>query len=166
MPRSPANVGVERGRWGESLAAEFLRREGLVIVERNSRPCVWNRTLEIDVIAYDRQVDTMVFVEVKQHSRRSLRQRRLRSIDGRKLFNLRRACRAWMRANSYFGGVRFDVVEIYGEPGGGRPEIDHVKNVNLFARPDRFTNWGAKTCGLDGMEAGNGQGGRCARRGA
>lgn len=149
-PPEIPNIGVERGRWGEAVAAEALRREGLVIVERNSRPCVWNRTLEIDIVAYERATDTMVFVEVKQHGRRSLRQRRLRSIDRRKLLNLRRACRAWMRANAYFGGVRFDVVEIYGVPGGGRPEIDHVTNVNLFARPERFVDWSARTGGRNG----------------
>ena len=142
MPRSTGcNIGVEHGRWGEDVAAETLRREGLVVVERNSRPCSGDRRLEIDLVAYERDTDTMVFVEVKQRKCRDLRQRRLRGINRRKLLNLRRACRAWLRANSYFGPVRFDVIEICGSPEGGRPVVDHVTNVNLFVRPDRFVKW-------------------------
>lgn len=129
------------GRWGESLAAEVLRREGLVIIEMNSRPHVWDRRLEIDIIAYERESDTMVFVEVKQHKTTSLRQRRLRSVNRKKLMNLKRACNAWRRVNSYFGGVRFDVVEIYGEPGDFHPMVDHIRNVNLFVKPERFVKW-------------------------
>ena len=146
------NIGRRNGAWGEDVAVEHLRRSGFEIIERNIRPVAKDGRLEIDIVAYERATDTMVFVEVKQHGRRSLRQRRLRSIDRRKLLNLRRACHAWMRVNSYFGGVRFDVVEIYGVPGGGRPEIDHVTNVNLFARPERFVDWSARTGGRKGKE--------------
>jgi Holliday junction resolvase-like predicted endonuclease len=141
QPRKKPNVGVERGRWGEEIAAAALRRSGLEIVERNSRPCKRDRRLEIDIIAYDRISDVMVFVEVKQHSARSEWQRRLRSVDKRKLGNLRRACNAWKWKNRYQGCFRFDVVEIYGEPGRGEPVVDHIERVCLFGRPDRFVRW-------------------------
>ncbi|MBO7482867.1 MAG: YraN family protein [Kiritimatiellae bacterium] len=142
MPQRPeaANAGVEHGRWGEDVAVEHLRSLGYVIVERNSRPCRWDRRLEIDVVAYDRKTDTMVFVEVKQHKAHSDRERRLRSIDRRKLDLLRKACRAWTGRNRWRGARRFDVVEVFGEP-GGRAEIDHVERVRLFERPDRYVNW-------------------------
>lgn len=47
------------GATGESIAVEYLRREGLEIICRNWR-CEWG---EIDIIAADG--DTLVFVEVK-----------------------------------------------------------------------------------------------------
>ena len=66
---------------------------------------------------------------------------RLRSITRRKCQNLRRACNAWRRINKWAGACRFDVIEIYGVPEGGKPVIDHIPNVRLFAKPERFVNW-------------------------
>ena len=140
-PHETGNVGVEHGRWGEDVAAAALRRKGYVIVERNVHPCARDRRLEIDIVAYDREADAMVFVEVKQHCERSPLQRRLRSIDKRKLRNLRRVFNAWRRVNRWNGAYRFDVVEVYGEPGSGRPEVDHVERVRIFGTAERFVRW-------------------------
>ena len=141
LRREEATVGARHGAWGEQVAAEHLRRAGLEIVDRNSRPVARDGRLEIDLVAWDRPTDTMVFVEVKQHARLTPYGRRLRSVDRRKRKNLRRACNAWRRVNRWRGAVRFDVVEVYGVPGGGRPIVDHIPNVALFVKPDRFVNW-------------------------
>jgi len=138
MARRP-NVGVEHGAWGEDVAVERLRLEGLQIVDRNVRPCRDQR-LEIDVIAYDHASNAMVFVEVKQHAKHAEGERRIRSVDREKLRRLRRACNAWRRYNRWQGNYRFDVVEVFGTP-GSRPEIDHVRQVNLFTPPLRFVRW-------------------------
>lgn len=141
-PRRKPNVGVAHGTWGEYVAAEYLRIHGYEIVERNSRPCRWDARLEIDIIAYDKARDIMVFVEVKQHSRHTPYERRLRSVDKRKKALLRTACRAWLRANRWHTAHRFDVIEIFGEPGSAaRVEIDHIERVELFETPSRFVNW-------------------------
>ena len=139
--KSSSNVGVAHGLWGESQAASFLRRQGYVIIERNSRPCSRDERLEVDVVAYDKEAESVVFVEVKQHASRSLRQTRLRSVSRAKMDNLLRACRAWLRKNRWQGAYRFDVVEVYGIPEGGAPEIDHIERVNLFASREKFVNW-------------------------
>lgn len=136
-----ANVGVAHGSWGEAVAAEFLRRGGFEIVDRNSRPVEADQRLEIDLVAWDSKTDTMVFVEVKQHASLSPYARRLRSITRRKRENVRRACNAWRRMNRWHGAYRFDVVEVYGTPEGGHPVIDHIEHVELFARRDRFVKW-------------------------
>jgi putative endonuclease len=47
------------GRWGESLAADFLVRHGYIIIARNKK---FGR-LEIDLIAQDGK--TAIFIEVK-----------------------------------------------------------------------------------------------------
>ena len=135
--REAANVGVTRGAWGEDVAADFLRRRGYLIVDSNACPVEKDRRLEIDLVAWDEATDTMVFVEVKQHATLTPYGRRLRSVDRSKRVNLRRACNAWRRVN-----FRFDVIEIYGTPEGGRPVIDHIEKVNLFAKPNRFVKWG------------------------
>lgn len=135
------NVGVRHGEWGEAVAVEFLRRHGFVVVDRNSRPVGADRRLEIDIVAWERVSDTIVFVEVKQHKEMSPYARRLQAVDREKRANLRRACRAWRRVNRWNGGVRFDVMEIYGTPEGGRPVVDHIRNVRLFTAADRFVQW-------------------------
>lgn len=134
------NVGVEHGAWGEDVAVERLRLEGMEIVGRNVRPC-HDRRLEIDIIAYDREADAMVFVEVKQHAAHAEAESRIRSVDSAKQRRLRMACNAWRRHNRWQGDFRFDVVEVFGMP-GCRPEIDHVRQVNLFTPPNRFVRWG------------------------
>ena len=53
------------GRWGESVAARFLRRRGIRILERNYH----GRYAEIDIIGLDRA--RLIFVEVKTHHRLS-----------------------------------------------------------------------------------------------
>ena len=136
-----ANVGVAHGVWGEDVAAEYLRRRGFEIIERNPHPVESDERLELDIVAWERKSDTMVFVEVKQHATPSPYARRLRSIDRRKKHNLLRACNAWRRINRWRGAFRLDVVEIYGVPSGGRPVIDHIENVELFARRGRFVKW-------------------------
>ena len=143
MSRRPEakNLGVERGAWGESVAAEFLRRAGFEVLERNVRPVERDERLEIDIVAWDRKRDEMAFVEVKQHADLSPYARRLRSVDRRKKLNLRRACNAWRRINKWTGAYRFDVIEIYGVPEGGKPVVDHIRDVRLFAKPERFVKW-------------------------
>ena len=51
------------GDWGESLACQFLKRNGYKILQRNYRAMRG----EIDIIAKERQ--TVVFVEVKSAAR-------------------------------------------------------------------------------------------------
>ena len=139
--RDSANVGVRNGVWGEDVAAEYLRRDGYQIVDRNSCPVARDRRLEIDLVAWDPKADAMVFVEVKQHATMSPYKRRLSRVNRRKKANLRRACNAWRRVNKWHGDFRFDVIEIYGTPEGGRPVVDHIEKVNLFADPKRFVKW-------------------------
>ena len=139
--RTGDNVGVTHGEWGEDVAAEHLRRDGYEIIERNPHPVESDGRLELDIVAWERKSDTMVFVEVKQHAELSPYARRLRSVNRRKKRNLLRACNAWRRINRWHGAFRFDVIEIYGVPEGGRPVIDHIENVALFAKRERFVNW-------------------------
>lgn len=135
------NIGACHGVWGEDVAVEFLLRNGFKIIERNTRPVVYDRRLEIDIIALEPKSDTIVFVEVKQHSDFSPYARRLRSVDQKKRQNLRRACNAWRRINCWHGAFRFDVIEIYGTPEGGSPIIDHIDRVELFPKRGRFVKW-------------------------
>ncbi|MCR5413577.1 MAG: YraN family protein [Kiritimatiellae bacterium] len=145
MPRrldERPNVGRVHGAWGEDVAVAQLEVEGLVIIERNVRPCKDDKRIEIDAIAYDRKRDILIFVEVKQHAARSERQSRLRSLTKRKQELLRRGCRAWILRNKWQGAYRFDVIEVYGVPDARAvAEVDHIRHVRLFADREHFVNW-------------------------
>lgn len=135
------NIGVAHGQWGEKVASEYLLRNKYEIIAQNVRPVKDDKRLEIDIIAWDDALETLVFIEVKQHSTLTEYSRRLRSITKDKKRNLRIACNAWRRMVKWHGAIRFDVLEIYGEPNGDTPIIDHIRDVELFARRNRFVKW-------------------------
>ena len=135
--RDASKRGV--GRWGEDVAARHLECMGWRIIERNARPCSKDRRCELDIVAFNPNGRQIVFVEVKTHKRHSARASRLWAIDRRKKRNLLRASANWLMRRRWHGNCRFDVMEIYGEMGGGMPpEIDHVENVPLFPPNWRF----------------------------
>jgi len=139
--RENGNLSVGHGCWGETVACELLRAKGYEILERNSTPYARDRRLEIDIVAYERESDTLVFVEVKQHAEHSPFATRLRSVDKRKLRNLRIVFNAWRRTENWEKGMRFDVIEIYGTPETGIKSIDHIESVRVFNENDKHINW-------------------------
>jgi putative endonuclease len=133
------NVNVQRGCWGENVAASYLIRIGWRVIERNVRPCRKDRRCEIDIIAYVPEEKRVVFVEVKTHYRHSSYAGRLWAINRRKKSNLLRACACWLIERKWHGNFRFDVIEVYGKNEKGvNPEIDRITNVKLFPPNWRF----------------------------
>lgn len=97
------------GKQYESLAAEYLQSQGMVILERNYR----DRTGEIDLIGRDGEF--LVFVEVKY--RRDLRTGDpAEAVTARKQQRIRRTAQYYLYSHRC-GNVpcRFDVVSILGE---------------------------------------------------
>jgi putative endonuclease len=111
------NSRIETGKKGEDIAAEYLKKAGYRIIERNYR-CIFG---EIDIVAKDG--DTTVFVEVK--SRRSssfgepqasvgpVKQKKLSMIS---LAYLKDRCMQNCNA-------RFDVVAVKLSPAGNQVEL-------------------------------------------
>lgn len=97
----------DRGRDAEALAATYLQRQGLRIVERNWR-C---RFGEIDLIARDGP--SLVFIEVR--ARTSLRYGgAAESIDRRKRSRLIAAASQYLAGAGSHTPCRFDAVLIQG----------------------------------------------------
>ena len=135
------NIGVCHGAWGESVAVASLQRAGYLILARNVRPCPHDRRLEIDIVAYEKASETLVFVEVKQHARREEGRSSLPGVSRRKRQNLKKACTAWRLRNRWRGNYRFDVIEVYGTPQTRCVEVDHIERVALFATRAEFVDW-------------------------
>ncbi len=115
----------ELGTWGESLAADYLSRQGYTILERDWK----SGHRDIDIIAQDG--DTIVFVEVKTR-RNSLFGEPEEAINYKKLQNLRGAINHYVKYRHLRNNIRLDAITIIGTPDGGEPEINHIKDFPLY----------------------------------
>jgi putative endonuclease len=110
------------GRRGEDIAHRFLRRAGIVVVDRNYRRA--SGAGEVDLIGWE--ADTLVFVEVKSRQTEEFGAPD-RAIGPGKLSALVRTAREYARhASVPWEKVRFDVVNIvFSTP----PVVTHVRDV-------------------------------------
>ena len=112
------------GRWGEALAADYLRKRGFRILEAGWR-C---RFGEIDLIAADRKY--LCFVEVKLRKSAAYGGAG-EFVDRRKQVKLRTTAELYLAQSPTQLQPRFDVIEIYAPQGMAtpKPEIRHVPNA-------------------------------------
>ena len=112
---------ISVGKQGESLATEFLRKNGYRIVENNFR----NRYGEIDIIAIEG--NTIVFIEVKTKTNSKFGPPKM-AVDLRKQRQISKAALAYLtqkRMNN--NPARFDVVGI--SMLENKTEIELIKNA-------------------------------------
>ncbi|GAA1546398.1 YraN family protein [Brevibacterium picturae] len=123
--RSTTTPGMRHralGQTGEDLAADFLQRQGMVIIERNFR-CPRG---EIDIIARDGEA--IVFVEVKTRRTLALGSP-LEAVTGAKLRRIRMLSGIWLRRQSeFYPAIRIDALGIVMEP---EPDYSHRRNVQV-----------------------------------
>lgn len=117
----PAHLAA--GRWGEEIAGEMLCKKGYKIVERRLKIL----RDEIDLIVRRRNI--LVFVEVK--TRRSVDfGRPVEAVKRPKQKNLCRAAVRYLKAARVKPEyIRFDVVEVIGQPEVGEPKVNHIENA-------------------------------------
>lgn len=112
------------GRAGEDYAVDYLRSQGMVVVERNWR-C---REGEIDVIAFDEESDTLVIVEVKTR-RTTTFGAPVEAVTRLKAARLRQLAHTWLREHPVgVAGVRIDVIGILVRPRSA-PVLEHIKDI-------------------------------------
>lgn len=98
------------GRLGEDLAADHLRDQGWVILDRNWR----NRYGELDLIGVD--ADTLVIVEVKTRASRYFVDP-VAAVTPDKLARMRRLTRMWLaEQETSWPRIRFDIVSVQLDP--------------------------------------------------
>lgn len=117
---------LKTGRKGEALAAGYLRKQGMKIIERN-----WKLSrAEIDIIAQDN--DVLVFAEVKtlshgQHTEPEL------YISRNKTDRIMNAAALYMDQKNYDGEIRFDLITValvsQTNVAGGRVDIRHYPDA-------------------------------------
>lgn len=110
------------GARGEQLAAEYLERQAMVVLDRNWR-C---RDGELDLVALDG--DEVVFVEVKTRSGIGFGLP-AEAVTRRKAHRIRRLAGLWLSIHrASWAGVRFDVVGIVC-PRSGPVAIEHYRGA-------------------------------------
>ena len=114
----------ELGKWGETLAAEFVEKQGYEILERDWK----SGHHDLDIIARDE--DTLVIIEVKTRRNRLFGDPE-EAIDYKKRLSLQSAINHYVKSHRIKIPVRFDVISIVGMI-GSTPEIDHIKDVALI----------------------------------
>ena len=112
---------MTRGEWGEAQAADFLIQEGFRILERNFR----TRFGELDLVT--EKDGFLVFVEVKTRKNSRFAAAR-EAVTLKKQERLRTTAELWLQQHETALQPRFDVVEVYGEP-GGETQILHLENA-------------------------------------
>jgi putative endonuclease len=112
----------ELGRRGEQLAAEYLERAGLRILDRNWR-C---ETGELDIVALERRV--LVVCEVKTRSGVGYGLP-VEAVTRSKAARIRRLAHQWLaESRARWVDVRFDVVAVLLVP-GREPQVEHYEGA-------------------------------------
>lgn len=121
----PSNWKQSLGRWGEDIAANFLKMRGYTILAQNKHI----GHAEVDVLA--QKDDELVFVEVKTRSS-SVYGQPEEAVDNRKLTHLVEAAQRYAIEEQSDLPWRIDVIAITGNPNTNtEPEIVWYENVAL-----------------------------------
>ena len=112
------------GRWGESVAAQELRRRGYTIVAAG-----WHcRFGEIDLIATNEKYIAFTEVKLRADARFAMARE---FVDARKQQRLRTAAQMYLATHPTDLQPRFDVVEVYAPEGmqTKSPQINVLENA-------------------------------------
>lgn len=117
-------VHLKTGKWGEKQAVKYLKAKHFRIVGERVRS---GKHDELDIVAQLK--DVLVFVEVKTRKNEKYG-RPFSAVGPEKRKCLSRAAVNYLKAEKLQPGfIRFDVVEVIGEPGHQVPEIRHIENA-------------------------------------
>ncbi len=117
------------GRRGEDQAAEFLKRQGYRIVERNYRTPLG----EIDIIAWDK--DCLCFIEVKARQGTG-KGRPEEAVSRAKIRKVSQNVLYYLKTNAIEDcSMRFDVVAVIADGASGPADINLIKDAFELATP-------------------------------
>lgn len=124
LKRNSEPAHLASGRWGEKQAVRFLKSNGSKIIGERVRA---GKHDELDIIA--EHAGVLVFVEVKTRRNENFG-RPFAAVNKEKRRRLSRAAVTYLKKKKLCPDyIRFDVVEVVGEPAGGIPEIRHIENA-------------------------------------
>ena len=115
---------LQTGRWGEQQAVRHLKSRKFRI---NGQRVRVGKHDEIDIVAESEGI--LIFVEVKTRKNENFG-RPFTAVGKDKRKRLSRAAIGYLKKQKLKPAyIRFDVMEVIGEPGGSNPEIRHIENA-------------------------------------
>jgi len=126
----------EIGKKGEDIAADYLRKQGYHILERNFS-C---KLGEIDIIAIDTITkNELVFIEVKSR-KQSLYGKPAEAVNFRKTKHIYKVAEFFLMIHNLESSfIRFDVIEVL-EKRSQKIQIHHIKNA-ILEKPDSLVTF-------------------------
>ena len=116
---------TEIGRTGEKLAAEFLAKQGIEIIERNYH----TKFGEIDLIGFDKS--TIIFIEVKLRNNDNFGTP-VEAVTQTKLKRIYKSALLYISENESNYDYRFDVIAISKDNINRCYHLEWFKNQNLI----------------------------------
>ena len=115
----------ELGKWGETIAADYLAKKGYTIIDRD-----WHSGhKDIDIVA-QKDDETIVFVEVKTRSNDVFTAPQ-DAVDYKKMQNLRKSINNYLQSKQIDCDVEFHIIAIVGTPETGY-KLDHIADIDVF----------------------------------
>lgn len=117
---------TEKGKVAEELATQYLQKKGYEILDRNS----YQNHCEIDIVAFDRAKEQVVFVEVKS-AKTDYFGKPEYQVSKKKIRFLYRAAELWLVKSTYrMYSCRFDVIGILMHP--INKQFNHYENAFIL----------------------------------
>lgn len=114
------------GSWGEDIAANYLAKQGYVILERDWK--FGRSKVDLDIICKSPDGRQVVFVEVKTRSTKELTNPE-DAVDVAKIRRMGRAADSYVKMRDVVEELRFDIVGIVGVEGGQDIQINHIEDA-------------------------------------
>jgi len=117
------------GQLGETLAKEYLKKKGYVLLETNYTNRFGKKLGEIDIIA--KEMDTIVFVEVKTRCQKAFSEvQPQENINKSKLIKCNKIANIYIKENNLWEKQwRFDAIAIVIDIDLRKARFDHLKDI-------------------------------------
>ena len=119
------------GQLGEQAAAKYLKNKGYKILDRNFQNNLGRRLGEIDIIAFDKSENMLVFAEVKTREMDKFKDTLPEeNITYSKLRKLSKIASAYLRLkHKEDSDYRFDALSVWLDPISREARIKHIQSL-------------------------------------
>jgi len=116
------------GQLGEEAAAKYLENKGYEILDKNFQNNTGRRLGEIDIIAFDKKIDEIVFVEVKTRENEKYKETLPEeNITYPKLRKLDKIANVYLRLKKLENrSYRFDAISVWLSQENNQIRIKHI----------------------------------------
>lgn len=116
------------GMSGEEIAADYLRKKGYKIINRNYKNASGRQLGEIDIIAQKEK--EIFFVEVKTRISSNVNVLPEQNINPQKLKRLNKIAQCYIRDNKLWNsGYHFDAVSVLVDPDSQKSQVKHIQDI-------------------------------------